>query len=515
MDKAIRSVLCVLLAALLVSGCSESDQPTSPSKDTTAPSVPTQLTSAAVGSTRINLSWTASTDNVGITGYEIHRGGTKVGTSTTTSYADIGLTPSTEYCYVVKAYDAAENLSSSSNQACATTLPQGADDTAAPSAPTNLTAIAVGSTQVNLSWTPSTDNIGVTGYDVYRNGVRVGSSTTPSYADAGLEPSTQYCYVIKAYDAAGNVSPASSQACTVTGSQSPEYTASGTYSYNHSAGTLVLNVAHSDFPCNGPSIGSQTFTVVSLTATTLVFRESGGEEMTWTRTSGISGDITGTWHFTNPGGDYYEFTMRANSSFTLLGRIAESCFADAWSRHWFSGYSVDVMYRDPQHLASSVTVTGPGITGAMALGYDSDNGRWGSWIPPGSQIFFGPTHPQPPLTYVFAVTGGSGTRMETAVVECFMDELPSNLSPTGTIAGNPTFTWTRVGQTHVQYQVQLEDADYARIWESDELEDMSSVVYNGPPLTPGMTYQYYVQAQTNSGSCSSLATGSFTFASGE
>jgi hypothetical protein len=105
--------------------------------------------------------------------------------------------------------------------------------------------------------------------------------------------------------------------------------------------------------------------------------------------------------------------------------------------------------------------------------------------------------------------------METAVVECFMDELPSNLSPTGTIAGNPTFTWTRVGQTHVQYQVQLEDADYARIWESDELEDMSSVVYNGPPLTPGMTYQYYVQAQTNSGSCSSLATGSFTFASGE
>src|SRR2546426_6423720 len=93
-----------------------------PPPDTTAPSVPTGLTAAAVSSSQINLSWTASTDNVGVTGYNIFRGGVKVGTAPGTSFQDAGLTASTSYAYNVSAFDAAGNTSAQSTGASATTL---------------------------------------------------------------------------------------------------------------------------------------------------------------------------------------------------------------------------------------------------------------------------------------------------------------------------------------------------------------------------------------------------------
>lgn len=76
--------------------------------------------------TRAQLNWSASTDNVGVTGYNIYRNGVKVGTSNTTSFVDTGLTPSTSYNYTVKAFDAAGNESGASNQVTVTTLAQSA-----------------------------------------------------------------------------------------------------------------------------------------------------------------------------------------------------------------------------------------------------------------------------------------------------------------------------------------------------------------------------------------------------
>ncbi|MEU9205947.1 glycoside hydrolase family 6 protein [Streptomyces sp. NPDC048332] len=94
--------------------------------------------------------------------------------------------------------------------------PGGGNDTQAPTAPTGVTATAKTSSSVSLSWTASTDNTGVTGYDVFRNGVKVGSSTTTSYTDSGLSASTAYSYTVKAKDAAGNVSAASSALSATT-----------------------------------------------------------------------------------------------------------------------------------------------------------------------------------------------------------------------------------------------------------------------------------------------------------
>ena len=89
--------------------------------DTTPPTVPTGLTATAISSSQINLSWTASTDNVGVTGYNVYRGGTKISTSPSTSYQDGGLPASTGFTYTVAAFDAAGNISAPSAGASATT----------------------------------------------------------------------------------------------------------------------------------------------------------------------------------------------------------------------------------------------------------------------------------------------------------------------------------------------------------------------------------------------------------
>ncbi|MFJ1754716.1 NPCBM/NEW2 domain-containing protein [Kitasatospora sp. NPDC088134] len=94
--------------------------------DTTAPSTPTGLTAATVGTSTADLSWSAATDNVGVTGYTVYRDGVQVATTTGTTYSATGLTPGTSYAYTVKAVDAAGNLSGASNTATVTTGAAGA-----------------------------------------------------------------------------------------------------------------------------------------------------------------------------------------------------------------------------------------------------------------------------------------------------------------------------------------------------------------------------------------------------
>ncbi|WP_078901150.1 glycoside hydrolase family 48 protein [Actinacidiphila yeochonensis] len=189
------------------------------SGDTTAPSAPTGLKVSGTTSSTVSLTWTAATDNVAVTGYNVYRGSTLAGSSTTTSFTDTGLAGSAQYSYTVKAFDAAGNLSAASSAVTATTT-AGSGDTTPPSAPTNLAVSGTTATGVSLTWTAATDNVGVTGYDVYRGSTLAGSSTTTSFTDSGLTAATQYSYTVKAKDAAGNVSAASGAvtATTLSGS---------------------------------------------------------------------------------------------------------------------------------------------------------------------------------------------------------------------------------------------------------------------------------------------------------
>ncbi len=200
--------------------------------DTTPPTAPRGLTVSVVSATQINLSWTASTDNVGVTAYLVERCSgascssfAQIGTSTTTTYSDVGLTGSTSYSYRVRATDAAGNLSSYSGTSSGTTSSGGGGggDTTPPTAPSGVSPSVVSASQINLTWTASTDNVGVTGYEIQRCSgsgctgfAQIGTSTTTSYSDTGLAASTSYSYQILATDAAGNVSSASSTATATT-----------------------------------------------------------------------------------------------------------------------------------------------------------------------------------------------------------------------------------------------------------------------------------------------------------
>lgn len=116
----------VLAPILLVGGCAGGSS--TPPPDTTPPSAPTNLTATAASASQINLAWTASTDNVGVTGYRVERcqsagcsNFAQIATPSGTSFDDTGLSASTSYSYRVRATDAANNLSGYSNTASATT----------------------------------------------------------------------------------------------------------------------------------------------------------------------------------------------------------------------------------------------------------------------------------------------------------------------------------------------------------------------------------------------------------
>lgn len=91
-----------------------------------------------------------------------------------------------------------------------------APDTEVPTAPTNLMASNPTSSSIDLTWTASTDNIGVTSYDIYVDGVNTFNTANTSFTATGLSSETNYCFTIYAKDAAGNTSTVSNQACETT-----------------------------------------------------------------------------------------------------------------------------------------------------------------------------------------------------------------------------------------------------------------------------------------------------------
>ncbi|GAA0583671.1 peptide ABC transporter substrate-binding protein [Kribbella sandramycini] len=323
------------------------------SDDTTAPSTPSNLRSTSTTSSSVALAWNAATDNVGVTGYDVLRNGTVVGSSTGTTYADTGLAGATTYSYTVRAKDAAGNQSTVSNAAAATTQSgggtaetllsrgkpatassvegagfeaglavdasattrwasrEGTDpewiqvdlgsaasltrvklnweaaygkayqvqlssngtswtnafstttgdggvdeipvsgtaryvringtargtaygyslfdfevwgtsgsggDTTAPSVPGGLRSTGTTASSATLAWNASTDNVGVTGYVVHRNGEAVATVTGTNHTDSGLSASTSYSYAVRAHDAAGNQSGPSSALNVTTSS---------------------------------------------------------------------------------------------------------------------------------------------------------------------------------------------------------------------------------------------------------------------------------------------------------
>ena len=202
--------------------------------DTTPPT--TSLTAPAANTTvagTVSLTATAS-DNVGVSRVEFYVDSALKGTDTSSPYSyswdttNGGTHPcigAHTHTLQTRAYDAANNTGTSANVVVNMQNPSycGSPDTTSPSTPTNLTASAISSSQINLSWTASTDNVAVTGYRVERcqgatctNFAQIATPTTNSYSDTGLTANTTYRYQVRATDSAGNLSGYSSIASAAT-----------------------------------------------------------------------------------------------------------------------------------------------------------------------------------------------------------------------------------------------------------------------------------------------------------
>ncbi len=325
--------------------------------DATPPSTPTGLVAGAANPTTINLSWSASIDNVGVTNYLVFRDTlpSPIASVVGTTFSDTGLTPLSTHSYRVVAGDGAGNLSAFSNTATASTPP----DTTAPSSPTNLTGVGSNSTTINLSWTESTDNVEVVGYNVYRDGgaTPIATVSANNFSDTGLGVGSTHTYTVKAFDAANNLSTASN---TVTVS-------------TQGSDTLPPSV-----PTGLTAVGSSTTTIdLNWTASTdnfavagyKVFRDGGATEIATVTTTSFSD--TG-------------LAVNSTHSYTVLAfdgagnQSAQSNSASATTQ--LAGALVSLALNPttvtaPASSTGTVTLSGPAPAGGLTVTLTSSDTR--------------------------------------------------------------------------------------------------------------------------------------------
>ncbi len=203
---AVRVVELVVGIVIMAAGQNMWSALASANPDITPPSVPANVHVVGNSASSIDLAWDASTDDVAVTGYHVYRNGGLVASPTSPNLSDSGLTPNTGYSYTVSAFDAASNESAKSGALATTTLV----DTIAPTTPTNLHQTGQTITTVSIAWNASSDNVAVTGYEIYRDGLLVRTQSGTSFTDTGLAVYTGYIYTVTAHDASNNASPLSS-----------------------------------------------------------------------------------------------------------------------------------------------------------------------------------------------------------------------------------------------------------------------------------------------------------------
>jgi len=168
-------------------------------EDKEAPAQPTGLEINNISFNSFDLSWNASTDNIGVAYYEVFKDDASIGTTTTTSFNINGLSCSTSYSLTIVAVDGAGNRSIVSP----IKILYFADCILNPTSPTDLVASSITTSSFTLSWGAATDVRGVAYYEVYKAGVSIGTTVTTSYNVTGLSENTDYTMTVKAINDSG------------------------------------------------------------------------------------------------------------------------------------------------------------------------------------------------------------------------------------------------------------------------------------------------------------------------
>jgi hypothetical protein len=212
-------------------------------QDTSPPTQPLNLIGTAVNSNQVSLTWTASTDNVGVTGYTVLRGRTAIGTATGTGFVDNTVSPATTYSYTVGAFDAAGNVS----------LPSAPAVVSTPAASTNppvisgISSTAVTDTSATINWTTDITSSSQVFYGTttgYGQSTPLGSGLVTSHSQtiAGLTASTTYHFDVQSTGSASNTST------------------SGDNQFTTQASNVTLPDMELKVPTNAISIGTNSAT---------------------------------------------------------------------------------------------------------------------------------------------------------------------------------------------------------------------------------------------------------------
>jgi|GEM_PF-669940 len=437
--------------------------------DTQAPTTPSSLSASNVTATSLTLNWTTATDNVAVSGYDVYQNSIKINTSpvTATTFNVTGLTQATTYSFFIKAFDASGNISASSSTLNVTTA-----DAQAPTAPTGLASSNLTSTSVTLSWTASTDNVGVTGYDVYRNSVKINSSpvTITSYNATGLTPSTAYSFFVQARDAAGNIS-ANSNTVNVTTASSQGCSGTGAINFQkwlNITGTSVSNLtSNPNYPNNPNSSGTLTsFEIPSNTADNYGMRVYGY----------ICPPTTGSYTFWIASDDNSELWLSTTSSPANKVKIA---YHTLWtlSREW---------NKFATQKSAAIALTAGQLYYVEALmkdGSQGDNMAVG-WAKPGQST----TAPSEVIP---------GSQLVAQVPDTQAPAAPTNLSATNISQTTLTLTWTAATDN-----VGVTGYDVYRDGAKINSSLVSATTYNVTGLSAFTTYAFTVIAKDAAGNSS-------------
>ena len=193
---------------------------TSPCTDSQPPAAPTGVAQIAATTTSATVSWSRSADNFGLAGYGVYRNGVTVGMTAGRSYTFTGLLCGASYAAAVDAFDAAGNHSGQTPYVISASPCAPVSDKQPPSVPQAQRITGTGQTTIDMAWSASTDNLRVTGYELWLDDVKVGTTTGTTYTYTGLGCGTTHTVGLVAFDAAGNRSdraaasgPASTSAC--------------------------------------------------------------------------------------------------------------------------------------------------------------------------------------------------------------------------------------------------------------------------------------------------------------
>lgn len=314
--------------------------------DTQPPSIPGNLSVTNRTTSSISLSWSSSSDNVGVTQYLVYRNNTFLGATANTNFTAGDLSPGSTYTFFVAARDAAGNQSSF-NSISATTLED--TDTAPPTPPSNLYAANTTASSTQLFWSAASDNVGVVNYRIYQlvsnSRVLIGTTANLNFFADGLSPATQYVFFVTARDAAGNESA--------------------------SAAVVIQTAAAESEDTEAPSSpGNLTATNTTTTSTRL----------SWTAASD------------NVGVDAYRIYQFIEQDMTLIGTTSELHFTvnglSASTTYSFRVRAVDAAGNESGSAAISVTTLddeGEYEPGLIAAHY-FENG-WDGWIDGGVDCY--------------------------------------------------------------------------------------------------------------------------------